>query len=145
MSVTQAEIRKLALSFAGAVDASTPKGLVFAVGGRGFVWTYYGRVEAKKPRVAFPDVVAVSCTLESKDMLIEAAPETYFTDDHYKGYPAVLVRLKKASKREFAALLKNAWSLKAGEKPRRPRPKRKQTRARQRAPKQKAGEQKAKV
>ena len=127
MTVTRAEVRKLALSFAGAVDETTPERLAFSVGGRGFAWTYYGRVEPKKPRVAFPDVLAVSCTLESKDMLIEAAPEVYFTDDHYRGYPAVLVRLKKVGKREFAALLENAWRIKAAEKPRKKKPATKQT------------------
>ena len=124
VSVSAAEVRKLALSFEGAVDESTSKGLVFSVGGRGFAWTYYGRVEPKKPRVAFPDVLAVWCLLESKDMLIEAAPHVYFTDDHYRGYPAVMVRLKKIAKREFAALLEKAWSLKAAEKPRKPKAKR---------------------
>lgn len=87
----------------GASDDSTAKGLVFSIGGKGFAWTYFGKVGPKKPRVAFLDVLAVYCTIESKDILIEAAPHVYFTDDHYRGFPAALVRLNRVGKKEFAA------------------------------------------
>jgi hypothetical protein len=40
-----------------------------------------------------PGVLAVRCRPERKELLLEAAPEIYFDDDHYRGYPAVLVRL----------------------------------------------------
>ena len=42
-------------------------------------------------------------------MLIEAAPEIYFETDHYKGWPAVLVRAAKASDAELKACLQRAW------------------------------------
>ena len=39
-----------------------------------------------------------------KELLIEAAPDRFFDDPHYRGYPAVLVRLKAIGKRELGAL-----------------------------------------
>lgn len=121
--LTHAQVRRLALALPAAVDESTPERLVFSIGGRGFAWTYFGRVVPKKPRVAFPDVLAVSCPLERKEMLLAAAPDIYFDDDHYRGYPAVLVRLKHVPKAEFAALLGDACRLHAAKPPKRPRAK----------------------
>jgi hypothetical protein len=121
--ITHAQVRGLALALPDAVDESTPERLVFSVGSRGFAWTYFGRVAPKKPRIAFPDVLAVSCTLERKEMLLAAAPDIYFEDDHYRGYPAVLARLKHIPKAEFAALLSDACRLQAAKPPKRPRAK----------------------
>ena len=128
--ITHAQVRRLALALPDAADDSTPERLVFSVGGRGFAWTYLGRVAPKKPRIAFPDVLAVSCPLERKEMLVAAAPDIYFDDDHYRGYPAVLVRLKQVPKAEFAALLGDACRIQASKPPKRPR---KQTPARRKA------------
>jgi hypothetical protein len=43
--------------------------------------------------VLVPGVIAMRCRIETKELLIEAAPDRFFDDDHYRGYPAVLVRL----------------------------------------------------
>ena len=44
---------------------------------------------------------------------VEAAPEIYFETDHYKGWPAVLVRLRKIKAAELKHRLARAWRLKA--------------------------------
>lgn len=44
-------------------------------------------------RVKDADTLVVMCPLEEKEMLIAAAPNIYFETDHYKGWPAILVRL----------------------------------------------------
>ena len=41
----------------------------------------------------------------------EAAPERFFDDDHYRGYPAVLVRLGAIDEAELAGLLVGAWRI----------------------------------
>lgn len=110
--VSAAEARKLALALEGAADESSADRLVFSIAGKGFAWTFMRRPAPKAKRVPDMSVLAVSCTIESKQMLIEAAPDIYFDDDHYRGYPAVLVRLKAIGKKEFGALLKNAYELK---------------------------------
>ena len=110
--VSAAEARKLVISLEGAADESTSAHLAFSIGGKGFAWTFMRRSAPKAKRTPDLGVLAVSCTLESKQMLIEAAPDIYFDDDHYRGYPAVLVRLKAIGKRELKALMENACELK---------------------------------
>jgi hypothetical protein len=123
--ISYGDVRRIALSLPGTIDESSPDRLVFSVAGRGYAWTYFGRLAPKKPRVAFPDVLAVHCGLDRKEMLIEAAPDIYFDDDHYRGYPAVLVRLAPVDPAEFAALLDGAWRLQAAKPVRRPRARKK--------------------
>jgi hypothetical protein len=106
-------VRRLALALPEAVDASTVSRLAFEIEGRGFAWTYHQRVAANKPRVPRPDVLAIRCDLPRKEMLIEAAPDVFFDDDHYRGFPAVLTRLAEVDEAELAALLAAAWRLQA--------------------------------
>ena len=44
-----------------------------------------------------------------KQMLIAADPEKFFTEPHYNGFPAVLVRLPAIDDEELAELLTDAW------------------------------------
>jgi hypothetical protein len=112
--VDVAAVRRLALALPEVEDRSSEGRIAFEVrGGKGIAWTYLKREARKKPRVAQPDALAVRCPIEKKEMLIEAAPDRFFTDDHYRGYPAVLVRLPAIAEAEFDALLKEAWRLSA--------------------------------
>ncbi len=115
--VSPARVRKLVTALDGAVDESSNARLVFSVVQKGFAWTFMRRPAPKAKRVPDLGVLAVACTLESKQMLIEAAPDIYFDDDHYRGFPAVLVRLQAIGEKELAALLKAGLALKAA-KPR---------------------------
>jgi hypothetical protein len=67
-------------------------------------------------RVKDDDTLVFRCPIEMKEILIESVPEIYFETDHYKGYPAVLVRLSKASDAELQQCLKRAWLLQAPKK-----------------------------
>jgi hypothetical protein len=64
-------------------------------------------------RVKDPDTAVVMVALEEKEMLFQAAPDIYFEIDHYKGWPAMLVRIRVISDEELAHRLKQAWLLKA--------------------------------
>jgi hypothetical protein len=44
-----------------------------------------------------------------RDHLLATAPGTYFVTDHYRGYPAVLVRLPVADRKQLQLLLEEAW------------------------------------
>ncbi|GJG84850.1 hypothetical protein tb265_00310 [Gemmatimonadetes bacterium T265] len=44
-----------------------------------------------------------------RDHLLATAPAVYFVTDHYRGYPAVLVRLAAADRAQLGALLGEAW------------------------------------
>jgi hypothetical protein len=58
-----------------------------------------------------PEILAVRCPIGRKEILLEAATDLYFDDDHYRGFPAILVRLDAIPEDELIALLKDAWRL----------------------------------
>jgi hypothetical protein len=107
--VDAATVRRLALALPQTEDRSTALRLAFEVRGKGFAWSFNERVHPKKPRVPRLDVLAVRCALETKEMLVEAASDRFFDDDHYRGFPAVLVRLDAIDRDELAGLLRGAW------------------------------------
>jgi hypothetical protein len=64
-------------------------------------------------RIKEAGILVVMCALEEKAMLIELAPEFYFETDHYKGWPAMLVRLDVIGDRDLTQRLIAAWRQKA--------------------------------
>jgi hypothetical protein len=48
-------------------------------------------------------------TFVVRDHLWRPAPETFFFTDHYRDYPAVLVRLESADPDVIEQLLEDAW------------------------------------
>lgn len=54
--------------------------------------------------------------LDDKEILLAAQPDLFFETDHYKGWPAVLVRLAKISDARLKALIETAWRREAGPK-----------------------------
>lgn len=64
-------------------------------------------------RIKEPGILVVMCALEEKGMLIELAPEFYFETDHYRGWPAMLVRLDVIDDQDLTQRLIAAWRQKA--------------------------------
>jgi hypothetical protein len=60
-------------------------------------------------RVREPDVLVLMCALEEKEFLMQTNPAVYFETDHYKGWPAVLVRLSVVGDEELMHRLQVAW------------------------------------
>ena len=56
-----------------------------------------------------PGVEVLKVPFTVRDHLLVTAPATYFLTDHYRGYPAVLVRLTVADAAGLAPLLEEAW------------------------------------
>ncbi len=70
---------------------------------RGFARAWNERIEPDKPRVPNPEVLAVRvASLAEKEELLAADPEKSFTEPHYNGFPAVLVRLPAIGAAELA-------------------------------------------
>ena len=106
-------VRRIATSLPEADDGSSPESLSFSVRGKQFAWTYQERVEPKKPRRPRLDVLAVRVLAAEKEALLAADPEKFFTTDHYRGYPAILVRLDKVDAAELRELLADGWRCQA--------------------------------
>ena len=77
---------------------------------RGIAWVWRERVHPKKARVPNPEVVAVRVrNLVDKEMLLATNPGALFTEPHYDGYPAVLVRLEAVNPDLLELLITDAW------------------------------------
>jgi hypothetical protein len=117
--VDPATVRRLASALPGLEDRSSDQRLAFeTAAGKGVAWTFMRRVDPKTPRVPDLSVLAVRCEMARKDLLVEAAPDRFFDDDHYRGYPAVLVRLAAVGEDELAGLLADALRLQNGKRSR---------------------------
>jgi hypothetical protein len=120
--VDPAAVRRIALTLPDAQDTSDDEQLSFNVGGgKGFAWSWKERIHPKKPRVPRLDVLAVRCVPEEKDFLLEIEPTKFFTEPHYNGYPAILVRLAEVDEAELKGLLTVAHRCVTQAKPRRRR------------------------
>src|SRR5262245_51190889 len=64
-------------------------------------------------RLKDADTLVVMCPLDEKEMLMEVDPKIYFETDHYKGWPAVLVRLKNISAAKLRHRLEQSWRFRA--------------------------------
>jgi hypothetical protein len=53
-----------------------------------------------------------------REFLLAAEPEAYYLTDHYRGYPAVLVRLSKISRQALRERLEGAVTFVGAKRPR---------------------------
>lgn len=122
---TQADVRRIALSLPGSVE--TPHHFAFSVRNKGklkgFVWVWMERIHPNKARVPQPKAIAARvANLDDKEILLSLDPEKFFTEPHYNGFPAILIRLPAITARELRPIITEAWRCMApaelGEKPR---------------------------
>ena len=112
----QADVRRIAMALPETVAAED--GFAFSVLNKGkpkgMVWAWRERVEPKKPRVPRSDVIAVRVASQAdKQLLLDAGGDAYFTEPHYNGFPAVLVRLAAIDVDELEELITDAWRCQA--------------------------------
>ena len=109
---TQSDVRRIALALPA--TAESPERFAFSVlhkgKPKGFAWVWMERVAPKKPRVPNAAVLAVRVpNVAQRDLMISAEPAKFFTEPHYNGFPAVLVRLDAVSVDDLEELLAGAW------------------------------------
>jgi len=81
---------------------------------KGIAWVWMERIHPKQARVPNLSVLAIRVRdLAEKDMLLAARPSALFTESHYNGFPAVLIRLAAIDVDELEELLRNAWRCQA--------------------------------
>ena len=112
---TQDDVRRIALSLPEVVEDGTG----YAVPNKGkpkrIAWVWRERIHPKKARVPNPAVVGVQVAdLDEKEMLLAADDGSkIFTEPHYNGYAAVLIRLEAIEVDELTELLTDAWRCQA--------------------------------
>ena len=109
---TQQHVRRIALALPGAIEEQGRFAFSVLSKGKqkGFAWVWLERIHRKKARVPNPDALAVRVRDQAeKAALLAGDPEIFFTEPHYNGYPAVLVRLRAVSVPQLRQLLAEAW------------------------------------
>lgn len=115
-AVNQDDVRRIALSLPEVREDDARFSFYIPDKGRKkhFVWVWLERIDPKKGRVPNPAVIGVRVADEDeKHELCQADPEKFFTEPHYNGYPAVLVRLDAVDEDELAELLTEGWRCQA--------------------------------
>ena len=112
---TQGDVRRIALSLPG--TSEDPDEFRFLVEGKMFVWLWPERVTPKRARVPNPDVIVVRVGNEiDKQVLIAMDGKVFFTESHYDGYSAVLVRLPLIDVDLLTDVVTEAWRCRASKR-----------------------------
>lgn len=95
-------VRALALSYPGVAEGRSYGEPAFLLDGK-----FFSRFNEREQGL----VVYAEDAL--RDALLAERPDVYFTTDHYRGYPMLLVRLARVPRSELAALYEAAFRMRA--------------------------------
>jgi hypothetical protein len=96
--VTFAQLRDYALTLPGVEEGTSYGTAAFRVKGKFFL-----RLKEDG------ETIVLKTDFYERDHLIESEPETFFITDHYRDYPAVLVRLAAVRPRQLRELVLDSW------------------------------------
>jgi hypothetical protein len=97
--VTAAQLKKIALSFPEAHEKPSYGKPSFFIAKKFFM----------RLRAEDNSLVLVVDGIDQRDMMLELDPKTYHITDHYKDYPAVLVRMERITLDELRLMLERRW------------------------------------
>jgi hypothetical protein len=97
--VTPAQFKKIAASFPEAHEKPSYGNPAFFIAKKFF--TRYRKDDNS--------VVFIVDGIDTRDMMLELDPKTYHITDHYKDYPAVLVRMERITPDELKLMLERRW------------------------------------
>ena len=109
---TQDDVRRIAMALPGVIASQEHFAFSVEIKGKakGFIWVWQERIHPRKPRVPNPQVLAARVANETeKAALLGVDPDKFFTEPHYNGFPAVLVRLPAVSVGELRQVITEAW------------------------------------
>jgi hypothetical protein len=112
----QDDVRRIARALPGTIESDDHFGFYVLNKGKAkqFVWAWHERIDPKKPRVPNPEVLAVRVAgALDKEALLASDERKFFTEPHYNGFPAVLVRLPEIDPAELEELITDAWRCQA--------------------------------
>ncbi len=95
--VTFETVRQLALGLPGVEEGKSYGTPAFRVGGKFLA------------RLREDGDLAIRVEYAAREVLMGADPETFYITDHYRCYPAMLVRLSRVDPDDLRKLLEEAW------------------------------------
>ena len=101
-ALTFDDVRRMALALPGVEDAISYGTPSFKVRGK-----FVGRLREDG------ESLAIKCGFDERDFRMQADPAAFFTTDHYRGYPTVLVHLSKVRPSDLKEVLEQAWRFNA--------------------------------
>lgn len=102
MGVTFQKVRRMMLAFPGVEEGTCYGTLAFRVKGK-----FLARLREDG------ETLVIKCGDDERDRRMALDPETFFTTDHYDGYPSVLVCLTTVAVDDLREVLEQAWRLNA--------------------------------
>lgn len=104
--MTFEDVRKIALALPAVEEGAHYGTPSFKVAGKAFC----------RLREDGETLVLFDVPIDERELMIEAEPEVYFFTDHYRNWPAVLVRLPTAEPDHVRGYLDRSWRKRAPKK-----------------------------
>jgi hypothetical protein len=116
--VTIEDVARFALALPDVTEGERHGARTWFVGGKGFVWERrFSKADIRRFGDAVPPagpILAVAVAdLHEKEAALAAHPRSFFTIAHFDGYAAVLIQMKKATKKQLEDAVLDAWLAKA--------------------------------
>jgi hypothetical protein len=99
MAISKADLRKIALSFPEANEKPSYGKPSFFIAKKFFT----------RLRDEDASIVWIVGSIDERDHLLEMDPKTYFITEHYRDYPAVLVRIARIDKTMLRKMLERRF------------------------------------
>src|SRR5262245_55968113 len=114
MGMTFQEVDAFVMSLPGVTVGTRWANRTWMVDGKGFAWQRpLRKADLKRFGDGTPppgEILAVSVeSLDAKDALLAIAPPGFFTIAHFDGYPAVLIALRQARRKDVRAAIMDAF------------------------------------
>jgi hypothetical protein len=112
--VTLDDVAKLALDLPEVTEGESRGNRTWAVGGKAFAWERpFSKADIKRYGDETPPdgpIVAVRVgDLGEKEAVLAAGPAGFFTIPHFNGYAAVLIQLRRATRKAVREAVVDGW------------------------------------
>src|SRR5215469_821588 len=106
MPLSEAQFKKIALSFPEAHEKSS----------YGHPSIFIAKKFFTRLRKEDASVVLIVGSIDEREMMIESDPKTFHITEHYRDYPAVLVRIARINEKTLRGMLERRWRVIAPKK-----------------------------
>jgi hypothetical protein len=114
------DVARLAAELPGVTEGVTKHrpNRAWDVNGKGFAWERpFSKADIKRFGTEEPpsgEILAIATAdLSEKEAILGSGSDSFFTIEHFNGYPAYLVKLDEVTEDELREALRDAWLAKA--------------------------------